>query len=156
MSGGASGIRWRAVTWGWAAAVFAGLAMTPFFRSLYALLSEPPVERDRFTASITVVSAVSGFLAYLIGGYVTARMARSAGAKNGAMTVVLGLVVGTVLAMILALFGTVSPEGVALCRRPGSDWADQPSSPMCSCSSSASSVVTLAGNSGIPLRAEHP
>ncbi len=107
-------VSWRAVSLGWAAAVFAGFAINPFLRSLYGLLSEPPVERGRFTAAIVVVSLVSGFLAYLIGGYVAARTARSPGGKNGAMTAVLGLIVGSVLAVVLAVFGTVFPEGVAL------------------------------------------
>lgn len=110
----AGGIRWTAVSLGWAAAVLAGFAINPFLRGLYSLLAEPPLRRGDFTLAIVVVSLLSGFLAYLIGGYVAAKQARASGGTNGAMTAVFGLLVGSVLAIILTVFGMVFPEGVAL------------------------------------------
>ncbi len=108
------GIRWGAVSLGWVAAVLAGFAINPFLRSLYGLLAESPGRRGDFTLAIVVVSLLSGFLAYLIGGYVAAKQARGSGGTNGAMTAVFGLLVGSVLAIILTVFGMVFPEGVAL------------------------------------------
>jgi hypothetical protein len=104
------GVRWRAVLLGWVAAFLAGFAITPLLRALYGLLAEPPVWRGQFDLSIVVVSLLAGFLAYLIGGYVAASQARASGGKNGAMTAVLGLVAG----LVLAASGVVFSAGVAL------------------------------------------
>lgn len=49
-----------------------------------------------------VILAVLIFFAYLFGGYVAGRLARFDGGRNGAMTVVWGIVVG---ALLLAVFG---------------------------------------------------
>ena len=118
MSGGAANengwISWGAVALGWAAASLAGLLVSPVLRRLYGLFVEQPVERGAFTVALVVVSLVAGFLAYLIGGYAAARLAGCAGGKHGALTAVLGLVVGIVLAAILSLFGVLFAEGVAV------------------------------------------
>lgn len=111
---GAGGIRWRAVSLGWLAAVLAGFAISPLLRNVYGLMSEPPIPRDEFTLAMVTVSLLSGFLAYLVGGYVAAKQARVSGGTNGAMTAVLGLVAGAALAVVLTIFGAVFPEGVAL------------------------------------------
>lgn len=115
MSGGTvegkkDGIRWGAVSSGWAVAVLTGVLISSILRLLYGLLAKPPIERGEFTASVVVVSLVSGFLSYLVGGYIAARMARYAGGRHGALTAVVGLIVG----IILSLFGIVFAEGVAL------------------------------------------
>lgn len=108
------GIRWRAVLLGWVAAFLAGFVVTPLLRALYGLLAEPPVWRGQFALSIVVVSLLAGFLAYLVGGYVAASQARGSGGKNGATTAVLGLVLGLLLAGVLAASGVVFSAGVAL------------------------------------------
>jgi hypothetical protein len=61
-----------------------------------------------------VVSIVSGFLAFLLGGFVAARLSGRAGGRHGALTAVFGAVVGLAVAVLLALFGAVFAEGVAL------------------------------------------
>ncbi len=106
--------RWGAVGLGWVVAVLAGIVISPILRLLYGLFAEPPVERGEFTAAVVVVSLVSGFLAYLIGGYAAARLAGHAGGKHGALTAVFGLIVGIVLAAVLSLFGVLFVEGVAV------------------------------------------
>ena len=83
-------------------------------RILYGLVVEPPLERGEFTATVVVISLVSGFLAYLVGGYVAGRSARYSGGLNGAMTAVFGLALGLILASILTVFGVIFPEGVAV------------------------------------------
>ncbi len=106
--------RWGAVAFGWVVAVLAGIVISPILRLLYDLFAEPPVERGELTATLVVISLVSGFLSYLIGGYVAARMARYSGGKHGALTAVFGLILGIILAIVLALFGVVFAEGVAV------------------------------------------
>ena len=109
-----TGIRWGSVALGWLVAVLAGLIISPLLRALYGLVAEPPAERGEFTAAIIVISVLSGFLAYLVGGFVAARSARYSGGLNGAMTAVFGVIVGVVLAAILAVFGVILAEGVAM------------------------------------------
>lgn len=106
--------RWGAVVLGWAIAVVAGGVISPTTRFLYGLFAGPDVERGELTVALVVVSLVSGFLAYLIGGYVAARVAGRAGGKHGALTAFFGLVVGIVLAVVLALPDVIFAEGVAL------------------------------------------
>ena len=107
-------IRWAAVVLGWAAAVLAGVVLSPLLRSLYVLLAGPGAERGSFTAAVVVVSLVAGFLSYLLGGFVAARVGLRSGQKHGALTAFVGLAVGVVLALILTPFRVIFPEGVAL------------------------------------------
>ena len=111
---GRKGISWGSVALGWAVAVFAGAVISPILRVLYGLVSEPPVERGEFTAAVVVIAVISGFLGYLIGGYLAARLAGYSGGLNGAMTAVFGMVLGVILAVILAVFGLIFVEGVAM------------------------------------------
>ncbi len=113
-TGARGGIRWGAVVFGWGVAVFVGILTNIAFRQIYGLLAEPPVETEDLTATVVVLSGVSGFLSYLVGGYVAARMARYSGGKHGALTAVFGLILGFILAIMLALFGLVFAEGVAV------------------------------------------
>jgi len=108
------GIRWGSVTLGWLAAVLAGAVSSALLRALYGFMVEPPVERGEFTATIIVISLVSGFLAYLVGGFVAGRSARYSGGLNGAMTAVFGIIVGVILAAVLAIFGVIFAEGVTM------------------------------------------
>ncbi len=108
------GIRWRAVLLGWVAAFVSGFVVTPLLEALYGLFAEPPTWRGQFSSSIVVLSLLAGFLAYLVGGYVAASQARGSGGKNGAMTAVLGLVAGLLLAGALVASGVIFSAGVAL------------------------------------------
>lgn len=111
MSGGAAGgTRWIAVVSGWAVAVLAGGVTSFVLRFLFGLFLQPPIERGELTVTLVVLSIVSGFLSYLVGGCVAARMARYSGGKHGALTAVFGLIVG----LVLALLGIVFAEGVAV------------------------------------------
>ncbi len=107
-------IRWTAVALGWAVAVLTGVVLSPLLRALYGLLAGPGAERGSFTTAVVVVSLVTGFLSYLLGGFVAARVARFSGLKHGALTAFVGLTVGAVLALILMPFRAVFAEGVAL------------------------------------------
>jgi hypothetical protein len=108
------GIRWGAAALGWIVASAAGVLLSFAFRFLYGLIVEPPAERGEFTATIVAVSLVSGFVAYLLGGYVAGRVAGTSGGLNGAMAAVLGLAVGLVLTTVLAAFGVLFSEGVTV------------------------------------------
>jgi hypothetical protein len=108
------GIRWGAAALGWIVASAAGMLLSSAFRFLYGLIVEPPAERGEFTATIVAVSLVSGFVAYLLGGYVAGRVAGTSGGLNGAMAAVLGLAVGLVLTTVLAAFGVLFSEGVTV------------------------------------------
>ena len=107
------GIRWDAVVLGWAVAVSLGILISIALRQIYGMLAEPPVEAGELTATVVVLSGVSGFLSYLAGGYAAAKRARYSGGRHGALTAVFGLIVGVVLAIVLVLFGAVLGEGVA-------------------------------------------
>ncbi len=111
---GGERLRWGAAALGWVVASAVGVMLSPVFRFLYGLASEPPVERGEFTATVVAISLVSGFIAYLLGGYVAGKVAGVSGGLNGAMTAVFGLVVGLALASILAVFGVLFSEGVAV------------------------------------------
>ena len=108
------GIRWGAVALGWIVASAAGVLLSPAFRFLYGTVAGPPAERGEFTATIVAISLVSGFVAYLLGGYVAGRIAGASGGGNGAMTAVIGLAVGLVLTAVLAVFGVLFSEGVTV------------------------------------------
>lgn len=110
----AGSIRRDAVLAGWVTAVLVGFATSFALRELYGIFAGSPVERGGITAGLVVVSLASGFLCYLAGGFVAARLAGRDGGRNGAATAVLGLVVGVALAAGLALFGAVFTGGVAV------------------------------------------
>jgi FtsH-binding integral membrane protein len=88
----AGGIRWGAVALGWLAAGGEGTAA-------------------ELTVGALLVSLLSGFLAYLVGGFVASKRARVSGGLNGAMTAVFGLVVGIVLALLLVILLALSSGG---------------------------------------------
>ena len=112
MNGNAGkGIRWGSVAMGWLVAAGVGSLISLL---LSGLVDEPPAESGEITASFVVISLVSGFLAYLAGGFLAARSAGYSGGLNGAMTAVFGLIVGLVLGTILAVAGVTFAEGVAM------------------------------------------
>lgn len=111
---GPGGVKWGVVGLGWIVAVCAGIIISPILRFIYAVFAEPPVERGDLTTAIVVISLLSGFLAYVAGGYVAGKLARVAGGANGAMTAVFGLIVGIIIAIILGILGIIFVEGVAM------------------------------------------
>jgi hypothetical protein len=101
-------IRWEGVALGWLVALPSGLLLGPLFRAAYDALTGSVVMPGKFTSGLVIVSLVSGFLAYLFGGYVAGRFARRAGGLHGAMTAVLGAVAGAAL----AAFGVAVSGGI--------------------------------------------
>ena len=108
------GIKWGAVALGWVVAVIAGIVFNFLLRIVVGLFVEFPLEPTELTVAVVVISLLSGFLAYLIGGYAAGRSARVSGGLNGAMTAIFGVIVGIILAIILAIFNVVFTGGVAL------------------------------------------
>lgn len=108
-----SGIRWNAVMLGWAFAVLLGVILTPLLRLLYRLAA-PLNEGAEVTAGSVVVALVAGFLAYVAGGYLAARLAGRSGGRHGLLTAIFGLIVGFALALLLAVFGLIFASGAAL------------------------------------------
>jgi hypothetical protein len=101
-------IRWTSVAIGWLVALPAGLLLGPLFRGAYDVLTGSAVMPGKLTPGLVTVSIISGFLAYLFGGYVAGRFARRAGGLHGAMTAVLGAAIGA----ILGAFGIAVSGGV--------------------------------------------
>ncbi len=99
---------------GWVVAVLAGLVINFILRFLAGLFIEFPVEPSEVTAAVISVALLSGFLAYLVGGYAAGRMARGSGALNGAMTAVFGLIVGVIVTILWAIFGAAFAGAVAV------------------------------------------
>lgn len=119
---GKGGTRWGAVTLGWVLAVLTGIVTGTILRQAYGLLADPPVDGGELTATVVVISVVSGFLSYLIGGYAAASMAGHSGGRHGALTAVFGLILGVILAVVLVFFGTVFAEGLVAVAMPPSSF----------------------------------
>ncbi len=108
------GIRWRSVALGWLVAAVVGSLISLLFSGLYGLVDGPPAGSGEITAGFVVISLVSGFLAYLAGGFVAGRSAGYSGGLNGAMTAVFGLILGLVVGVVFAAHGVTFAEGVAM------------------------------------------
>jgi heme/copper-type cytochrome/quinol oxidase subunit 4 len=113
------GVQWGAVAFGWVVAVAAGFLIGLLLRGIYALAAGPATGNEELTAAF-VISLISGFLAYLAGGYAAGRMAGVSGGLNGAMTAVFGLVLGIVLAIILVVLALIVSGGDGLPTAPES------------------------------------
>lgn len=101
-------IRWDSVALGWLVALPTGLLLGPLLRVAYDTLTGAAVTPEKFTSGLVIVSIVSGFLAYLFGGYTAGRFARRAGGLHGAMTAIVGAAIGAVL----GAFGVAVSGGV--------------------------------------------
>jgi hypothetical protein len=108
--GGDRSLQWEAMASGWAMAVLVATLIDPALRFLYGFFVGLPTERGDLDATVVVISVVSGFLSYLVGGYIAARMARRSGGTHGALTAVFGLIIGIILMVILGLFSLVFTE----------------------------------------------
>lgn len=106
-------LRWKSIVAGWLVAAVAGVTISALFRSLYGIVA-PPIEGRNLTAGLVVVSLTAGFLAYLMGGYVAARLSCRLAGLHGALMAVFGLTAGIGLTLILAVFGITFVEGVAV------------------------------------------
>jgi hypothetical protein len=114
-------IRWESIALGWLVALPAGLLLGPPLRGAYDALTGASVTPGKLTPGLVIVSVVTGFLAYLFGGYVAGRFARRAGGLHGAMTAVLGVAAGAVLGAfgVAVSGGTRRPDGTRLRRGHG-------------------------------------
>src|SRR5215216_2294824 len=101
-------IRWEGVALGWLVAIPAGLLLSPLLREAYDALTGASLLPGKLTSGLAIVSLVSGFLAYLFGGYVAGRFARRAGGLHGAMTAVFGAAAGATL----GAFGVAVSGGI--------------------------------------------
>ena len=101
-------IRWQGVALGWLVALPAGLLLGPLLRVVYDAMTGSVVTPEKFTSGLVIVSLVSGFLAYLFGGYAAGRFARRAGGLHGAITAMVGALAGTVL----GAFGVIVSGGI--------------------------------------------
>lgn len=107
-------INLSAVALGWIVAVAAGVLIAPAVRFLYGLVVELAAGRGEITSAAAAISVLSGFVAYLIGGYAAGRLSGGSGGLNGALTAVFGVIFGVIAAAILSAFGLVFSGGVAL------------------------------------------
>jgi hypothetical protein len=101
-------IRWEGVALGWLVAIPAGLLLSPLLRGAYDDLTGVSVMPGKLTSGLVIVSLVSGFLAYLFGGYVAGKVARQAGGLHGSMTAILGAATSA----ILGAFGVAVSGGI--------------------------------------------
>lgn len=100
---------------GWAIAALVGFSVRPLLGLAYGVLAGTPAESGELTAAVAVIAVVSGFLAYLAGGYAAATLAGYSGGKHGVLAAIFGLIVGAALAAVLALAGPgLIPSAVAM------------------------------------------
>jgi hypothetical protein len=89
--------RWEGVALGWLVALPAGLLLGPLLRAAYDVMTGSVVTPEKLTSGLVIISIVSGFLAYLFGGFVAGKLARRAGGLHGAVTAIVGAAAGAVL-----------------------------------------------------------
>ena len=101
-------IRWEGVALGWLVAIPAGLLLGPLLREAYDALTGVSILPGKLTLGLVIVSLVSGFFAYLFGGYIAGKFARRAGGLHGVMTAILGVAASA----ILGTFGVAVSGGI--------------------------------------------
>ncbi len=99
-------VRWPAVAIGWVAAVVSSIIIALILGAIFGVAD--PATGTGAAAGGILISLITGFLAYGIGGYVAARRAGADGPLNGAMVAVFGIIAAIVLAIILAVLGVVA------------------------------------------------
>ncbi len=95
---------------GWLVAVLGGAVISLVLNLLYGLVTGFAVQRVVFTLSVVSIYLVSGFQAYLVSGYLVARLARRSGGLNG-LIALFGLVTGLILAIVLGRLRCGLPRG---------------------------------------------
>jgi len=109
------GLSLGAVSLGWVVAIVSGTAFGGVL-GLVAGAIGGSAGPSLSTGALVVVTPLSGFFAYGLGGYCAARSAGGSGSLNGAMVPVLGLVVGLVPSVAFAVFGGLSGAALAIPR----------------------------------------
>lgn len=110
-------MNWRAVIWGWAVAIVAGIALNLLFEVAHILLfGGEALDTTNPTTAVVTISLLSGFLAHFVGGYVAGRRARVSGGLHGMMVAILGFVfvvvaVAVISAILVATAGLFLVEG---------------------------------------------
>lgn len=109
------GVSLGAVSLGWVVAIVSGTVFGGVLGLIGGAIggsASPPLS----TVALVVVTPLSGFLAYGLGGYCAARSAGGSPGLNGAMVPVLGLLVGVVPSVAFAVFGGLSGAVLAVPR----------------------------------------
>lgn len=114
VSGKRATIRWNAILVGWLVAAVSGVVISFLIGVLYDLVLGAPAWDVGTGATEVVVSLVSGFLAYLLGGFTAGRISGHLGNISGVLAAVLGVIVGVGLGLALDSSGTVFAWGVAI------------------------------------------
>ena len=107
------GVDWLASFLGFVFAVVVGALLSAVAGLVLVPLGfSPDLSADQFGPAIItglVVIAVLLFLTYFFGGYVAGRLARFDGGRNGAMTVLWGIIITLLLTVVGGLFGGMLP-----------------------------------------------
>jgi hypothetical protein len=112
VSGKRAPIRWNAILVGWLVAAVSGVVISHLIGGLCDLVLGVPTWDVGTGATGVVVSLVSGFLAYLLGGFTAGRISGHLGNISGVLAAVLGVIVGLGLAFDSS--GTFFAWGVAI------------------------------------------
>jgi hypothetical protein len=110
-------LNWRAVIFGWAVAIAAGIGLNLVFEAAHVLLfGGDALDAANPTTAVVTISLLSGFLAHFAGGYVAGRRAGTAGGLHGVAVAILGFLfvvvaVVVVSAILLATAGIFVVEG---------------------------------------------
>lgn len=106
------GLNLAAVSLGWVVAIIFGSILSGIFGLIAGMVGNP---QDLLATLVAVGgSLLSGFLAYLIGGYCAARSAGISGGLNGAMIAVLALIMGLLPSATFAIFSGLSGAALAV------------------------------------------
>jgi MFS family permease len=107
------GLNWGAAFFGWLVAVGMAVILLAILSAAGAAFGLSDVSQSEANANADTIGIVGGILlvatlviAYYCGGYVSGRMSRFDGARQGLGTWVLGLIVTIVLAVAGAVFGS--------------------------------------------------
>lgn len=108
------GLKLGAVSLGWVVAIICGTVLGGILSLIAGAFGESQGLLPTLVAGGG--SLLSGFLAYLAGGYCAARSARISGGLNGAMIAILALIMGLLPSIIFAIFGGLSGAALAVPR----------------------------------------
>ncbi len=106
------GLKLAAVSLGWVVAVLFGSVFSGIFGLIAGMVGDPQHLIPTLVAAGG--SLLSGFLAYLVGGFCAARSARTSGGLNGAMIAVLALIMGLLPTVTFTVFSGLSGATLAV------------------------------------------
>ncbi len=106
------GLNLGAVSLGWVVAIISGTV----FGGILSLIAGAFGESQSLLPTLAAAggSLVSGFLAYLVGGFCAARSAGTSGGLNGAMIAVLALIMGLLPSVAFTIFSGLSGMALAV------------------------------------------